>query len=259
MESELYNFDRKCMVTLTYDDEHLPLNSDGIPTLQYSDVQSWMKNFRNVQTRQYNDFTPIRFICACEYGAKTERPHYHLILWGYKFDRKESNFRYSHDSSKGIPCYVNNDIGNTWKNGMHTIQLYDDACGMYIAQYALKDSHILKSDKAYYKYRHIDPPKLQMSRKPGIGHDFIIQHEEEIRTAVKELADITIDADAELNVPKLYLPHKTIYLTSYVFKVLQLDEYSKYKVRQMYNVLSELRLRDWLETHKDQDEDNFNA
>ena len=151
MESELYNLDRKCMITLTYDDEHLPLTSDFKPTLRYSDVQKWLKRFRKRITSHYGDNTPVRFVCACEYGGRYQRPHYHIIMFGYKFDRKESNFRYSHDSQSGIPCYVNDDIKETWQNGMHTIQLYDDACASYISQYLLKDVHLKQNDKIYYR------------------------------------------------------------------------------------------------------------
>lgn len=61
-----------CFVTLTYDDEYLPENQ----TLVRPHVTMFLKNYRN-------HYGPIRFFFTGEYGEKTQRPHYHAILFGH--------------------------------------------------------------------------------------------------------------------------------------------------------------------------------
>lgn len=70
-------------VTLTYNDDNLPTNSEGAGTLDYDDVQKWLKRLRFALTELGSD-TKIRYWACGEYGKRTGRPHYHLILYGLK-------------------------------------------------------------------------------------------------------------------------------------------------------------------------------
>ena len=60
-------------VTLTYDDEHLPTNS----SLVKADVQKFFKRLRKALGDR-----KIKYYCCGEYGEKTDRPHYHAIIFG---------------------------------------------------------------------------------------------------------------------------------------------------------------------------------
>lgn len=73
-------------VTLTYNDADLPTNSDGIGTLCYRDVQLFLKRLRKayVNVKSINDFDNLRYWVCGEYGKRTGRPHYHLIIYGLK-------------------------------------------------------------------------------------------------------------------------------------------------------------------------------
>ncbi len=62
-------------VTLTYSAEFLP--ADG--SVSRSVIKSFLKHLRQKARRA--GFTGIRFFCASEYGEKTGRPHYHVLLW----------------------------------------------------------------------------------------------------------------------------------------------------------------------------------
>ncbi|QCS36805.1 replication initiation protein [Tortoise microvirus 8] len=95
-------------ITLTYDDDHLvyyrkraangewlSLQSDGewqeylcnyveaLPGLKKSDIQNYMKRLRK-KLSIYN--RKIRYYVVGEYGTKTNRPHYHLIVFGVNQD-----------------------------------------------------------------------------------------------------------------------------------------------------------------------------
>ena len=70
-------------VTLTYNDANLPVNSDGIGTLNYLDIQKWLKRLRFTLSSIGSD-SHLRYWVCGEYGKKRARPHYHLILYGLK-------------------------------------------------------------------------------------------------------------------------------------------------------------------------------
>lgn len=70
---EMKYHSKACFVTLTYDDTHLP------KTLVKSHVQDFLKKLRNRGE-------VFRYIGAGEYGETSHRPHYHLILFGYRPD-----------------------------------------------------------------------------------------------------------------------------------------------------------------------------
>ena len=62
-------------LTLTYDDDNLPPNA----SLSKSDLQKFFKRLR--KDLSYVD-RKIKYFAAGEYGPKTNRPHYHAIVFG---------------------------------------------------------------------------------------------------------------------------------------------------------------------------------
>lgn len=68
-----------CFVTLTYTDKTLPRTTGGLPNLNPRDLQLWLKRLRKAM----QPFR-LRFYGVGEYGGKTERPHYHVMLFGMK-------------------------------------------------------------------------------------------------------------------------------------------------------------------------------
>jgi len=65
--------EKSCMLTLTYADEHLPLNS----SLSLEDYQNFLKRLR----RKIEPLK-IRYYVVGEYGEKSGRPHYHFAIFG---------------------------------------------------------------------------------------------------------------------------------------------------------------------------------
>lgn len=71
-------------VTLTYDTDHVPLTQNGYMTLDKKNVQDFMKRLRkhiHSSNPKHGTKYPIKYYCAGEYGGRTKRPHYHLILF----------------------------------------------------------------------------------------------------------------------------------------------------------------------------------
>lgn len=65
-------------VTLTYDTESVPLTRGGFMDLSKCHVQKFIKALRK---RQPAGSLPLKYFLVGEYGGRSRRPHYHIILF----------------------------------------------------------------------------------------------------------------------------------------------------------------------------------
>lgn len=154
-ESELH--DDNCMVTLTYDDEHLPDDHSLRPV----DVQLWLKRLR----KRFDD-RKIKFFLAGEYGDEKKRPHYHVLLFGIDF--QDSIDYNSEDSRPSVTA-----LQETWNLGhVHVAPLTLETAS-YVARYCLKKQteeidYVDKSNGVI-----LEREFTRMSRRPGIASSWI--------------------------------------------------------------------------------------
>lgn len=152
-------------VTLTYDDEHLPPHG----TLVKADVQQFIKALRKKIAP-----TKISYFLAGEYGDQTERPHYHLALFGYQFPDLSL-----YSSSNNNRCFTSSLCDSVWKKGRAVIGTLTYQSAAYIARYTIKK---VGSDVADGYYTRLDPSTGELvdvehefmlcSTRPGIGKDW---------------------------------------------------------------------------------------
>lgn len=69
--------DSAYFVTLTYDSTNVPLSRNGYLTLDKRDVQLFFKRLR----KAHPSGNSIKYYLAGEYGGRSFRPHYHVILF----------------------------------------------------------------------------------------------------------------------------------------------------------------------------------
>lgn len=124
--SELKTTNESCFITLTYSDD----NNPGV--LRKEDLQKFIKRLRK-------DYQVKYFACG-EYGDKTLRPHFHVILFGVNFSNDKKIIS---KSKKGFPISISDTLGKYWKLGNHTIQECTLASMIYTSLYAQKDKKIL--------------------------------------------------------------------------------------------------------------------
>lgn len=72
-------------ITLTYDTAHVPITKSGFMGLDKRDVQLFIKRLRKAHGVPLPD-TAIKYYAVGEYGGKTKRPHYHIILFNAKLE-----------------------------------------------------------------------------------------------------------------------------------------------------------------------------
>lgn len=70
-------------LTLTYADDNIKYSFNGYPTLDKADFQKFMKRLRKLNKSK------LTYYAAGEYGDKTNRPHYHVILFNAEQDTIE--------------------------------------------------------------------------------------------------------------------------------------------------------------------------
>lgn len=140
-----------CFITLTYDEAHVPMvdgnvidfgkDKSGSQTLLPRDVQLFMKRIRHflswIPKKHVIEFDhldkPIRYFCCGEYGSKTKRPHYHILIFGWKPSDmtvwSKTGNRYNYRSAMVERC---------WKNGHVVVQDVGAGVAKYCAKYVTK-------------------------------------------------------------------------------------------------------------------------
>lgn len=71
-------------ITLTYATSSIPISGKGRLTLRPTDLQLFFKRLRKLHGKAHNLATPIKYFAVGEYGGKTWRPHYHIIVFNCK-------------------------------------------------------------------------------------------------------------------------------------------------------------------------------
>lgn len=160
---EIGEFDKSCFVTLTYNDDYIPTTSkddwsspcklfdtglysgeDFIPSLCVGDVQRFIKRVRRhleylpkrAKNRVGRDHvtSKIRYFVVGEYGPKTHRPHYHIIIFGWSPSDVTPFFR----SKSGQQVYRSAQLEKLWPYGYVTVESCGCGTAQYCAQYVTK-------------------------------------------------------------------------------------------------------------------------
>jgi len=164
-ESKLHT--HNYFVTLTYDEENLPLGG----TLVKEHLQKFIRSIRDA-----NPTETIRYYAAGEYGTQGTRPHYHILLFGHDFPRGHLSpsdndlILYSRGKQSGQQLYTSKSLEKLWTKGFSTIGEFSHQSALYVAKYSIKK---ITGELAAAHYEGKLPEFALMSLKPGIGGDWI--------------------------------------------------------------------------------------
>ena len=208
LKHEASQHSENCFITLTYNDEHLPI-INGVPSLPlYTfDFQPFLKRLRK------NTGKRIRFFMCSEYGSKTERPHYHALLFGYC---PHDLVRWSHEDGHWL--YRSKELEDAWSDldplgsgqktpiGFVTVGQLCDETVRYVARYTLKKLDGVMST-VWLGSRQ--PDYIRMSLKPGIGAEWLDRFHRDVYKV--DLMDgqvykdsVTLDGAREVKPPRYY-------------------------------------------------------
>lgn len=165
-ESQMH--EQNSFITLTYDDENLP--ADG--KIDKRHLQLFFKRLRRNGEK-------IRYFACGEYGGKTQRPHYHAIIFGK--DWLEERVTIKDD------LYTAQSLSDLWGKGLVSIAPVTMASICYVCGYVTKKIH----DSDTFNL---------MSRRPGIGSLWLDKYKSDLLNT----HSVTIDG-REYPIPKRYL------------------------------------------------------
>lgn len=156
---EARDHENNCFITLTYDDENVPLSLD------HSHFQKFMKRLR-----KHFKGVKIRYFMCGEYGGQSLRPHFHALLFGIDFNDKKE-----HSITGNITNFVSPTLERLWPFGFHLIGTLNYGTARYVAKYSLK---AVGQSGFSYDELGIKPEYLKMST--GIGRNHAIKYSDEI-------------------------------------------------------------------------------
>lgn len=186
MMLELDHSKTAVFVTLTYDNEHVPIgliDDNGVPTLTLfkRDFQLFMKRLRKCFSGR-----DIRFYAAGEYGDQTLRPHYHAILFGLSLSDFPDLF-FSGRNAFSQAYYGSALLYRLWSNGNVSLSSVSWQTCAYVARYVMKKQTGKNAD--LYSQNGIEPPFALMSRRPGIAGFFAVEHPDKLDSTYQYIID----------------------------------------------------------------------
>lgn len=153
-------------LTLTYDGKSVPIAGHAsvygphMLTLVKRDLQLFTKRLRK-QNATVCDW-PVRYYSVGEYGGRFERPHYHSIMFNVHPDTYEQ-------------------LADIWGLGNVSVYPADDAAIHYVAKYVIT---------RHEEYAGREPPFAMMSKRPGIGSDYLRTHSQWHKTDLRNFTQI---------------------------------------------------------------------
>ena len=180
-------------INLTYNDQNLPWGTpfvdavdvqeeDGLktdmPSLRLGHITHFMRTLRQNIIREYGSYEDgteirLRFYIAGEYGPKTQRPHYHGVVFGWSFpDRLPIGVK----GKSGKQLYRSAMLERSWaaegqSRGYSSLgeSLTPESLA-YVTKYITKIQDFGARDP-FKGMREVE--RAQMSRNPGLGRSWI--------------------------------------------------------------------------------------
>lgn len=177
---ELQNASSAVFVTLTYDDQNVPVNEHGLLEVDKRHVQLFNKSLKEFNRKLVNRMPEssrvlqkrVKYYLVAEYGTKTMRPHYHALYFNLK----------KHSISK---------IGDLWKKGSVHVGNVNGASIHYTTKYIINKDKEGKVKKA---------KEFTLISK-GIGEDYLEKNKSLIK---KNYGNLVHGDKSMLPMPKYY-------------------------------------------------------
>lgn len=157
-------------LTLTYSEKNLPPHG----SLNLEDMQKFLKRYRaRIQPQK------IRFLQCGEYGEQNRRAHHHCAIFNHSFaDQVEIE-----KTAKGHKQTESPLLNELWGHGRCTIGELNFKSANYLARYIMKkitgppaEEHYAELDPITGEVVQVKPEYISMSKKPGIGYDWIMKY-----------------------------------------------------------------------------------
>ena len=161
-----YDFSRKCVIYPRFED-----CDNKIPYCNTSDCQKFLKRLRFHIKAKYNE--EVRFYGVSEYGPRTYRPHWHLLLF---FNSDE------------VAEVISQCVSESWSYGNTTCELSEGGSASYVASYV--NSNVCLPS-LYLEHKEI---KARSLHSKGYGVNNVFPREGKIYD-IEKMSDILLNGE----------------------------------------------------------------
>lgn len=152
-------------ITLTYDDTHLPSCKHYNP----KDIVDFVKRLRKISPK-------VRTLGVAEYGEKTGRAHFHLLVFGHEFkDKKLLRNTDSTHTGQSYDIFTSKTLTQLWDKGITEFGSVTEQSCSYVARYLFKKNK-KETEGTYCEICQNEKPQkskiVARSRRPGLGAYF---------------------------------------------------------------------------------------
>jgi len=176
---EMIEHKRSCFITLTYNDDNYP--SDG--SVSKRELQLFFKRLR-----KYYEERKIKYFACGEYGERSERAHYHAIIFGIG-GIKDLKL-YAASKKNGKDTFASRTIEELWSLGNNVVGSVDIKSINYVVGY-------IRKKLGTKEYTDREPPFQLQSQ--GLGLAYAERNKERIETL-----NLTFNGE-KVTVPRYYL------------------------------------------------------
>ena len=159
LEARYVGHENCVFLTLTYDDAVLDSRGEVL-RLDMTHIQKFFKRFRKELDNYGNR---IRYFYCGEYGTKTYRPHYHLLIFGISPQHPVFHWDIHRVVTKsGWSLRL-----KTWKYGFVNLSArVERGTFRYVCSYMMEDTPVRRK---LLESMGLPPEFRRMSRNPGLG------------------------------------------------------------------------------------------
>lgn len=162
-----YDFSRKCVIYPRFED-----CDNKIPYCNTSDCQKFLKRLRFHIKAEYNE--EVRFYGVSEYGPRTFRPHWHLLLF---FNSDE------------VAEVISECVSESWSYGNTTCELSKGGSASYVASYV--NSNVCLPS-LYLEHKEI---RARSFHSKGYGVNNVFPREGKIYD-IEKMSDIFLNGES---------------------------------------------------------------
>lgn len=223
-----YGDNKTCFITLTVSDDNIDkVFPNG--SLDHTEFQKFMKRLRS--KLKYHGFSgSIKYICCGEYGEKNGRPHFHVLMYGWKpHDLKAATFK----SKKGYTTWKSDFLTETWGFGFVDVGEVSEHTAPYMAKYVTKFKEI-KQEEFTINGKQVRKPYLVYPREMLGLRYFLDNYKEILRRQY-----IVTSKGYKVGIPKSWL--------QWCKNILVYKDHPdyRYKYEHYKDVLNEYKLYKW--------------
>lgn len=160
-------------LTLTYNPEHLPHDPESfLPTLKPEHTTKYLKRLRKAGLT-------FRYFLVGEYGDKSQRPHYHAILF----------------FKEPAPADIEEICFQKWSKPRKRVQSEESMGFISLKPYKTNDAayvagYVLKKSLGDHQPNGVHPEFTRMSRRPGLGLGYSMEN---LVDSSRRISEITGD------------------------------------------------------------------